>query len=49
MNLNRIKIILPHPLKAFKVSEEGLKKLAHLAGFDNPETADKDVILTKKK
>ena len=36
------------PVESFKVSEEGLRKLAHLAGFDNPETADKDVILTKK-
>lgn len=36
------------PFESFKVSEEGLKKLAHLAGFDNPETADKDVILAKK-
>jgi hypothetical protein len=34
--------------EGIKVSEEGLRKLAHLAGFDNPEMAGKDIILTKK-
>lgn len=34
--------------EGIKVSEEGLRKLAHLAGFDNPAMAGKDIILTKK-